>query len=79
MEDTLHYLFSSLLTDKKAFKIELDPQSSAQAEAYNVSIPKAQMGRIIGKNGSVIKAIRLVASIPAKKMGKFLRLNLLEG
>jgi len=44
----------------------------------NVKLAKEDMGRVIGKNGKIIKAIRNVMKIPAIKQNKRIFINLEE-
>jgi predicted RNA-binding protein YlqC (UPF0109 family) len=78
MEKTLNFIFGSIISNVESLKIEKAPDEQFNTESYNVSVPKDEMGKVIGKNGSIIKAIRLLASIPMRQSGKYLKLNLIE-
>lgn len=77
MEKVIEYLVSLVVGPDNSLKVELDDQNQT-FETYQVHVPKDKIGRVIGKNGSVIRAIRLLASIPAKKDNRQLRIDLIE-
>jgi predicted RNA-binding protein YlqC (UPF0109 family) len=52
MEDFLKYLISPLLTEPKELKIDI------QSGTVNLKVAEADIGRVIGKQGNVINAIR---------------------
>ncbi len=52
MEDFLKYLITPLLTEPKKLKIDV------QTGVVNLKVADADVGRIIGKQGNVINAIR---------------------
>lgn len=52
MKSYLQYLIGPLLTDPSALEIEV------LGSVVNVKIPKEDMGRVIGKHGTTISAIR---------------------
>lgn len=78
MHDLILFLFKSIVKNEDKLKVELISSENPGVESYNISIDKEEIAKIIGKNGSVIKALRTVAGISAKNQGKFLRLNLQE-
>ncbi len=80
MSDTkkiLEYLFKSIVISDGSVDVK-EEGSDDLTEAYIVSVPKDEIGRAIGKNGSVIKAIRTLASQTLKSSGKRLNINLNE-
>jgi predicted RNA-binding protein YlqC (UPF0109 family) len=65
MKKALDYIVSSIVDDPKQVKIT--EEETDGVINFTVTVAKEDMGKIIGKNGKVIKAIRNVVKIPAIK------------
>ena len=66
MTELVEYLVKELVSDKDAVKITLD------GETINISVAKDDMGKVIGKQGRIAKAIRtLVKAASAKQDVKY--------
>lgn len=76
MKDTLFYIVSSIVDNPG--KVEIVESEEEDRLNFNVSVAKEDMGKIIGKNGKVIKAIRTVMKIPAIKNNKRIFISLVE-
>jgi predicted RNA-binding protein YlqC (UPF0109 family) len=76
MKDALDFIVSSIATKKD--KVEVKEESDGEMTNYVISVDKEDMGRIIGKNGKIIRAIRNVMKIPAIKLNKRVNIELLE-
>ena len=76
MKDILNYIISSLVD--KPEEIEIKENEQEGVVNFNVTVAKEDMGKIIGKNGKVIKAIRTVMKIPAIKNNKRIFISLTE-
>lgn len=76
MKKALEFIITSIVDKKEEVKIE----ESEENDALNLTITVApeDMGKVIGKNGKVIKAIRNVIKIPAIKQGRKIFVNLAE-
>ncbi|MGX7014425.1 KH domain-containing protein [Vagococcus silagei] len=59
-------------------KVSLDVVESDRFMEYNLSVDPSDIGRIIGKQGRVIKAIRTLVYNVRTKEPKKVRLNILE-
>jgi predicted RNA-binding protein YlqC (UPF0109 family) len=66
MKDALLSIVSAIVENQDAIKIDEETQEDGTMN-YVVTVAKEDMGRIIGKNGKVIRAIRTVMKIPAIK------------
>lgn len=75
-KDVAHEILAAIVSNPK----EVDIQEEKIDENYNLLIKVAQedMGRVIGKEGKIIKAIRNVLRIKAIKAGERLNLSLVE-
>lgn len=76
MKDTLFYIVSLIVDNKDS--VEVSEQEENGVVNFSVNVAKEDMGKIIGKSGKVIKAIRNVMKIPAIKQNKKIYISLLE-
>jgi len=76
MKDFLEYLIAKLIDKKKELVIE-EITMSDQSFQYNISAAPEDVGKIIGKDGKIIQAIRQVAKILAVKMGLHVRIQII--
>lgn len=68
MKDFLEKLVSFVVTEGVAFKIE--EELSEGLTIYKILVPEEEIGKIIGKEGKVISAIRTLCRIKAAKEQK---------
>ncbi len=60
-------------------KVKLDESTDAEGNLnYTLTVDPSDMGKIIGKEGKVIKSIRNIIRIPAIKQNKKVNLELTE-
>ena len=76
MKKTLNFLITSIVDKPKS--VIVDEQEQNGIVNFTITVDKDDMGKVIGKNGRVIKAIRNVMKIPAIKNGKKIYINLSE-
>jgi len=76
MKKALSYIVSAIVDDPKQVKIT--EEKADEVINFTVTVAKEDMGKIIGKSGKVIKAIRNVVKIPAIKLGKRIYISLSE-
>ena len=76
MKDLLIFILKAIV--QKPDKITVESSEKDDVVNFNLSVDKEDMGRVIGKNGKIIKAIRTVLRIKALKEGKHINLILLE-
>ena len=60
MKDLLLAIVSGLVEDKDAVKIDVDEPNEEGVIVYHLHVAKDDMGRVIGKQGRIAKAIRTV-------------------
>lgn len=77
MKKALEYIVSSIVSEPG--KVKIEEEDNGDFTAFTISVDKNDMGRVIGKNGKVIRAIRNVLKIPAIKLGKKINIDLIEG
>jgi uncharacterized protein len=74
MKDVLTYLVEHIVTEPKKVSIE---ESGEEGEVtFFITCDPLDTGRIIGKKGKVIKALRKVLSILAIKEGKRVNISM---
>ena len=76
MKDALTYIVTSIVDNPK--EVEVTEEDNEGVLNFTVKVAKDDMGKIIGKNGKVIKAIRNVVKIPAIKQGRKIYISLPE-
>ncbi|RJQ37108.1 KH domain-containing protein [Candidatus Microgenomates bacterium] len=76
MKKTLQHIVSLIIDKPEDVKIEEKEENDMTN--FTISVPKEEMGKVIGKEGKVIRAIRNVMRIPAIKQGKRINISLLE-
>ncbi|OGH23676.1 MAG: hypothetical protein A2958_02790 [Candidatus Levybacteria bacterium RIFCSPLOWO2_01_FULL_38_13] len=76
MKNALSHIVSSLA--EKRDKVKIEEESDGEIITFKIFVDKNDMGRIIGKNGKIIRAIRNVMKIPAIKQNKKINILLEE-
>ena len=76
MKTALSYIISSIVDSPD--KVSITEESEDELITFKVSVDKDDMGKVIGKNGKVIRAIRNVLKIPAIKQNKKINIVLEE-
>lgn len=76
MKKTILYIVSFLVDDEKAVKIEDTEEDGIIS--FVIHVAKEDMGKVIGKEGKIIRSIRNVMKIPAIKQNKKIQLSLAE-
>jgi predicted RNA-binding protein YlqC (UPF0109 family) len=77
MKNLLAYIVTNLVKNPNKVIIEEETSSSGMI-IFNLSVAPEDMGRIIGRQGKIIKAIRNVLRIKAIKENLHFTLNLKE-
>lgn len=76
MKDALHFLVTSIVDNTDAVVIdEVDQEGILN---FVIHVDKNDVGKIIGKEGKVIRAIRNVMKIPAIKQHKKIHVSIAE-
>lgn len=65
MKDTLHYIVSSIVDNADAVVIE--EQNENDVISLIIQVDPADMGKVIGKEGKVIRSIRNIMKVKAMK------------
>jgi predicted RNA-binding protein YlqC (UPF0109 family) len=76
MKDLLELILKNIVTNPDAIEITVGQEEDR--EVYTIKVDPADMGRVIGKSGKVIKAIRALAHVVAIRQNKRFRINLAD-
>lgn len=76
MKDILDYLIKSIVDNED--KVEIVEEEKDGVINLTVSVDPEDMGKVIGKQGKVIKSIRNVMRIPAMKQNKKIYISLAD-
>ena len=76
MKDTIHSIFSAIVDNPDAITIE--EEENEGVHNFIVTVAKEDMGKVIGKEGKVIRSIRNIMKIKAMKHGIRINISLAE-
>jgi len=76
MQSFVEYLVKNLVDQPDAVSVKcLDSQKMTIIE---VSVAKEDIGKVIGKNGHTIQALRTITSVTGSRLGRQIRLALID-
>ena len=70
MEQLLVNIARGLVEDKDAVKVFADEKNEEGVVVYHLTVAPDDMGRVIGKQGRIAKAIRTVVRAAANRSGE---------
>ena len=70
MQELLLAVARGLVEDKEAVQVTVDPMREDGTVVYHLKVAEADMGRVIGKQGRIAKAIRAVVKAASLKSGQ---------
>ncbi len=76
MQDLLNLILKNITTQPEA--VVVDDQQEDGKIVFNVTVAPDDMGRVIGKNGKVIQAIRSIMHVAAIRNDVRVRVNVVE-
>lgn len=76
MKDTLNYIISAIV--EKPDEVRVTEEENEGVVNFSIKVAPDDMGKIIGKEGKVIKAIRNLMRIPAVLQNKKIYITLAE-
>ena len=77
MQDILSYVIKNIVTTPDDVKIE-EVVDETGTTTYQVTVNPSDVGRIIGKEGKVIKAIRTIIRVIAIQKGVHVRVSVVS-
>ena len=69
MKELLEVMARGLVEDKDAVKVTVDEPNEEGIVVYHLSVAEGDVGRVIGKQGKIAKAIRTVMRSAAVRTG----------
>lgn len=70
MQELLQSIAQGLVEDKDSVKVCVDEANEEGVVVYHLSVAEQDMGRVIGKQGRIAKAIRVVMRAAAVKQNQ---------
>ncbi|WP_295154275.1 KH domain-containing protein [uncultured Ruminococcus sp.] len=70
MKELLETIVTDLVEDKSAVEVTVDEPNDEGVVVYHLHVASDDMGRVIGKQGRIAKAIRVVMRAAASKIGQ---------
>lgn len=77
MKDTLNYLLTAITTHPEAIEITEEAENDGRT-TYVVKVHPEDMGRVIGREGRIIRAIRDLVKLIATKENRFVDVELAD-
>lgn len=69
MEELLVTIAKGLVEEKDAVRVVADEPNEEEVVVYHLSVGEQDMGRVIGKQGRIAKAIRVIMRAAAVREG----------
>lgn len=69
MEELVKYIISNLVEDETCFEVQ--SVSEGDHTVINIIVDKKEIGKVIGKQGRIAKAIRMLVKAAAKDSNKY--------
>lgn len=76
MRDTLQFIISSIVDNPDA--VSISEEETNGLIHFSITVAKEDMGKVIGKEGKVIRSIRNIMKIKAMKQGERISIGLAE-
>ncbi|HSX08912.1 MAG TPA: KH domain-containing protein [Candidatus Saccharimonadales bacterium] len=76
MKDTLHFIVSAIVDNPDA--VVIDETVEDGIVILTITVAPVDMGKVIGKEGKVIRSIRNIMKIKAMKFDKRIKISLAE-
>ena len=70
MKDLLIAIVEGLVEDKSAVKVTVDETTAEGVTVYHLNVAPDDMGRVIGKQGRIAKAIRTIMRAGAVRVNE---------
>ncbi|MGM0440121.1 MAG: KH domain-containing protein [Chlamydiota bacterium] len=76
MEEFINYIVKNLVDDPDAVNVRT--LEGSREILVEIRVAKNDIGKVVGSKGRTINALRTIASIVATKLGRRVRLELIE-
>ena len=78
MQELLLAVARGLVEDKEAVQVTVDPMREDGTVVYHLKVAEADMGRVIGKQGRIAKALRTVVKAAATRENKKVTVEIIK-
>ncbi|MFQ6117334.1 MAG: KH domain-containing protein [Candidatus Bipolaricaulia bacterium] len=68
LKELLQYLVATVV--ERPERVKIDHISTPKVELFYLSVPKGDLGRLLGRKGRTVEAIRAVMGAAAARIGK---------
>lgn len=76
MKKLLETIVAELVEDKEAVNVTVDEPNEDGVVVYHLNVASADMGRVIGKQGRIAKAIRTVMRAGASRIDQKIKVEI---
>ena len=76
MEELVKYIISALVDDKDSFSVQTVMEGDNTV--INITVDKKEIGKVIGKQGRIAKAIRMLVKAAGKDAGGKYYVDIIE-
>ncbi len=76
MKKLLETIVAELVEDKEAVNVTVDEPNEEGVIVYHLNVASADMGRVIGKQGRIAKAIRTVMRAGASRVDQKIKVEI---
>ena len=78
LEDLVHYLVEPLVTTPEAITITELPEPKDGATVVQIEVDEKDVGRVIGRQGRVIRSLRGLMTLASRSMERPVTLDLID-
>ena len=76
MKELLTYIIQSLVDNPD--KVTVDEHTSSGTTVYEVRVADGDMGKVIGRQGRIVRQIRILMKAVAQRQGKKISVEILD-
>jgi uncharacterized protein len=76
MKEFIEYIVKNLVTDPE--KVEINCYEGERGVVVEVRVGSEDVGKVVGKRGATINAIRTIATTACARMGRRVRVEVVE-
>ncbi|MEL6182219.1 MAG: KH domain-containing protein [Myxococcota bacterium] len=78
LEDLVHYLVEPLVNDPNAIRVTEVSDTKKDATVVRLTVAQDDIGRVIGRQGRVIRSLRSLMSLASRSLNQPVELDLVD-